>query len=75
MNVERSCPSKQVYLTKADAKGIARSMSARHRDAFQIYACDNCRYWHVGHIVPASQRGQIRARVVANWERPAVRVA
>lgn len=71
MDVERSCRSKQAYLSKADAKGIARSMSARHRDAFHIYACDHCRYWHVGHIVPAS----LRARTVANWERPAVRVA
>ena len=71
VNVERGCRSKQVYLTKAHAKAISRSMSARHRDAFHVYACPSCRYWHVGHIVPAA----LRARVVPSWERPAVRVA
>ena len=71
MNVERSCRSKQVYLTKAHAKAISRSMSARHRESFRIYACDNCRYWHVAHLEPA----WLRARAVDNWERPAVRVA
>ena len=71
VDVERSCRSKQVYLTKAHAKAISRSMSARHRDAFHIYACPSCRYWHVGHIVPAA----LRARVVPSWERAAVRVA
>ena len=71
VDVERSCRSKQVYLTKAHAKAIARSMSARHRESLHIYACPSCRYWHVGHIQPAS----IRARVVGNWERRAVQVA
>jgi hypothetical protein len=75
VDVERSCRSKQVYLSKAQAKAISRSMSARHRDAFHIYACPSCRYWHVGHIEPASIRGQIRARVVPSWERRAVQVA
>lgn len=71
VNVERGCRSKQVYLTKAHAKAISRSMSARHREAFHIYACPSCRYWHVGHIEPA----WLRARAVANFERPAVRIA
>ncbi len=71
MDVERGCRSKQVYLTKAHAKAISRSMSARHREAFHIYASPSCRYWHVGHIEPAA----LRARVVSNWERPAVRLA
>jgi hypothetical protein len=70
VDVERSCRSKQVYLTKAHAKAISRSMSARHRDAFHIYACDHCRYWHVAHLVPAA----LRARAVDSWERAAVRV-
>jgi len=71
MDVERSCRSKQAYLTKAAAKAISRSMSARHRDAFHIYACPTCRYWHVAHVVPAF----LRARPVDRWERAAVRVA
>ena len=71
MDVERSCRSKQVHLTKSQAKQISRSMSARHREAFHVYACPSCRYWHVGHIVPAA----LRARVVPKWERAAVRVA
>lgn len=71
VNVGRGCRSKQVYLTKAHAKAISRHMSARHRDAFHIYACPSCRYWHVGHIEPA----WLRARAVANFERPAVRIA
>ncbi len=71
MDVDRGCRSKQVYLTKAQAKAISRSMSARHREALHIYSCPSCRYWHVGHIVPAA----VRARTVDNWERRAVRVA
>jgi hypothetical protein len=71
MDPERGCRPKQTYLSKADAKRISRSMSARHRNAFHIYACPSCRYWHVGHIVPAA----LRARVVSNWERRAVQVA
>jgi hypothetical protein len=71
VDVERSCRSKQVYLTKSHAKAVVRVMGARHRDAFHLYRCDACRYWHVGHLVPAS----LRARVVPSWERPAVRVA
>lgn len=71
VDVERGCRSKQVYLTKAHAKTISRAMSARHREALHIYACPSCRYWHVGHVVPAA----LRARVVPSWERRAVRVA
>lgn len=71
VDVERSCRSKQVYLSKGQAKAISRSMSARHREALHIYACPSCRYWHVGHQQPA----WLRARAVENWERRAVRVA
>lgn len=71
VNLERSCRSKQTYLTKADAKRVVRLMGARHRDAFHLYHCDGCRYWHVGHLVPAV----IRARVVPAWERAAARLA
>jgi hypothetical protein len=71
MDVERSCRSKQVYLSKAHAKGIARSMSARHREALHIYSCPSCRYWHVGHMGSP----ELRARAVPNWERRAVRFA
>jgi hypothetical protein len=71
VNVERGCRPKQAYLSKRDAKAISRSMSARHREACDIYPCPSCRYWHVGHIVPAP----LRARVAPSWERAAVRVA
>ena len=71
VDLERSCRSKQTYLTKADAKRVVRLLGARHRDAFHLYRCDSCRYWHVGHLVPAV----IRARVVPAWERAAVRLA
>jgi hypothetical protein len=70
VDVERGCRSKQTYLSKAQAKAISRSMSARHREAFHIYACPSCRYWHVAHLQTAS----LRARGVANWERPAVHI-
>jgi hypothetical protein len=69
MNVERGCLSKQAYLTKADAKQVSKLMSARNREAFHLYACPNCRYWHVAHVVPAA----IRAALVPNFSRPAVR--
>lgn len=71
VNVERGCRPKQAYLSKRDAKAISRSMSARHREAFHIYACPSCRYWHVAHAEPAA----LRARVVPSWERRAVQVA
>ena len=71
MNVERGCRPKQAYLSKRDAKAISQLMSARNREAFHIYACPSCRYWHVGHVVPA----ELRARVVPRWERRAVQVA
>jgi hypothetical protein len=71
MDPERSCRSKQVYLTKAHAKAVVRLMGARHRDAFHLYGCDGCGYWHVAHLVPA----WLRARQVASFERPAVRIA
>jgi hypothetical protein len=71
VDVERGCRSKQAYLSKAQAKAISRSMGARHREAFHIYACPSCRYWHVTHLQPA----WLRARAVDSWERPAVRVA
>jgi hypothetical protein len=68
MNVERGCRSKQTYLTKAEANQVVRFMGARQRDAFHLYACPACGYWHVGHVAPAA----IRARVVPNWSRTAV---
>lgn len=71
MDVERSCWRKQTYLTKAHAKAVVRLMGARHRDAFHLYACEACGYWHVAHLVPA----WLRARHVPSFERAAVRVA
>ena len=67
---ERSCRSKQVYLSKSHAKAVVRIMSARHRDQFHVYSCDACGYWHLAHLVPA----WLRARRVATFERPAVRL-
>jgi len=71
VDVERGCLAKQVYLTKAHAKQVIRLMGARHRDAFHLYGCEACGYWHVVHLVPAV----FRARLVENWERRAVKVA
>jgi hypothetical protein len=71
MDPERSCRSKQTYLTKAHAKAVVRFMGAKHRDQFHLYACDVCGYWHVAHLVPA----WLRARPVESFARPAVRVA
>lgn len=56
MDVMRGCVPKQQYLTKADAKRVARLMSVRHRQPFHQYACPNCRYFHVAHDVPAPVR-------------------
>ena len=71
MDPERSCRSKQTYLTKAHAKAVVRFMGTRHRDQFNLYACRFCGYWHVAHLVPA----WLRARPVDRFERQAVRVA
>jgi hypothetical protein len=71
VDVERSCRSKQLYLSKANAKAVARLMGSRHRDQFHLYHCEACGYWHVAHLVPA----WLRARPVATLERPSVRFA
>jgi hypothetical protein len=60
VNIARECGSKQGYLSKPEAKRVVRLMSARHREAFHIYACPHCRLWHVGHIVPASIRASLQ---------------
>lgn len=56
MVAEHGCRSKQVYLSKAEAKRVARLMSRRHREALHLYRCPDCGYHHVGHIVPAWRR-------------------
>lgn len=71
MDPERSCRSKQTYLTKSHAKAVVQLMGARHRDRFHLYACGFCGYWHIGHTEPE----WLRARPVERFERPAVRVA
>lgn len=53
---EQGCRSKQVYLSKAEAKRVARLMSRRHRDALHLYRSPECGYHHVGHIVPVWRR-------------------
>jgi hypothetical protein len=56
MFAELGCRSKQVYLSKAEAKRVARLMSRRHGEALHLYRCPECSYHHVGHIVPGWQR-------------------
>ena len=68
MSVERGCRSKQTYLTKAEAKQVVRFMGTRHREGFNLYRCEACRYYHVGHLIPAV----FRAQVVPNWSRKSV---
>jgi hypothetical protein len=68
MDIERGCRSKRTYLTKAEAKQVVRLMGARYRDEFNLYRCEACRYYHVGHLIPAV----FRARLVPNWSRRAV---
>lgn len=57
MNIDRECGSKQDYLSKPEAKRVARLMSVRHREGFHLYTCTQCRLFHVGHLVPALFRG------------------
>lgn len=59
MNIDRECGSKQGYLSKVDAKRVARLMTGRHRDGFHLYSCPRCGLWHVGHIVPAAIRAAV----------------
>lgn len=74
MQIDRECGTKQGYLTKADAKRVARLMSSRHREGFHLYRCPHCALWHVGHVVPAVIRAAIQRfptrrawRVEASW--------
>jgi hypothetical protein len=50
MDEERACRGKQAYLSKADAKRVARLMSARERERLHLYRCPWCHYHHVGHL-------------------------
>jgi hypothetical protein len=59
VDVDRECGTKQGYLSKSEAKRVARLMSARHRDGFHLYTCPHCGLWHVGHVVPASFRAYL----------------
>ncbi|MES2210477.1 MAG: hypothetical protein V4515_09875 [Chloroflexota bacterium] len=74
MRIERECGAKQGYLSKAEAKSVARMMTRRHRQALHLYRCSFCRLFHVGHVVPAPLRAAVipfptrRAwRVEASW--------
>ena len=74
MQIDRECGTKQGYLTKADAKRVARLMSSRYREGFHLYRCPHCALWHVGHVVPAAIRAAIQRfptrrawRVEASW--------
>jgi hypothetical protein len=60
VSIDRECGSKQGYLTKHDAKRVARLMTGRHADAFHLYACPHCRLWHVGHLVPQPLRAAVQ---------------
>ena len=59
MNIDRECGPKQGYLSKAEAKRVARMMSARERDQLHLYRCPHCRVWHVGHVVPSVIRATL----------------
>ena len=56
MRIDRECGPKQSYLSKAEAKRVARLMTGRHREAFHLYTCSHCRLFHVGHVMPAFMR-------------------
>ena len=60
MDIDRACGTKQGYLSKPEAKRVARLMSGRHREGFHLYACRQCGLWHVGHVVPATLRAAIQ---------------
>jgi hypothetical protein len=74
VTIDRECGTKQGYLSKAEAKRVARLMSGRYREGFHLYTCRRCGLWHVGHIVPAPIRAAIQRfptrrawRVEAAW--------
>ena len=67
MDAERSCRSKQTYLTKAHAKAVVRLMGAKHRDQFHLYGCGFCGYWHVAHLVPAFLRARRAPGLAYAW--------
>lgn len=74
MQIDRECGTKLGYLTKADAKRVARFMGSRHREDVHLYRCPHCALWHVGHVVPAGIRAAIQRfptrrvwRVEASW--------
>lgn len=56
MRIDRECGTKQGYLSKAEAKRVARMMTEWHGEALHLYTCSHCRLFHVGHVAPAWQR-------------------
>jgi hypothetical protein len=67
MDIQCACRSKQAYLSKAEAKRVARGMSQRHREALHLYRCPHCGYHHVGHIVPAYLRAFAGGAAATGW--------
>ena len=60
MSIDRECGSKQGYLTKHDAKRVARLMTGRHGTRSISTRARHCRLWHVGHLVPAPLRAAVQ---------------
>ena len=52
----RSCGYKRQYLSRADARAGKRKLAHDAREVFNVYHCDFCGTWHIGHRLPRSMR-------------------
>jgi hypothetical protein len=69
VSIDRECGMKHGYLSKPEAKRVARLMSGRYREGFHLYTCPRCGLFHVGHVVPAALRATIqRFRTRRAWQ-------
>jgi hypothetical protein len=52
----RSCGHKRKYASRTDARAVKRIMTRQVREVFNVYHCDFCGAWHIGHRLPRSMR-------------------
>lgn len=58
-NPDRSCGHKRKYSTRTAARKSKRTLTRQVREVFNVYHCDFCGYWHIGHRIARSVREAI----------------
>ncbi len=54
---QRHCGNKIQHATDACAREHARELAQKSRDAYSVYFCELCNFYHVGHSKEGRRRG------------------